>query len=79
MKTFELQTSFGHFTLKAVERQTPILGPREVLLRMRAILLNYQDLSVIIGYYNPNQPLPLILLLAVYIRSIVFQSRERSS
>ncbi len=60
MKTFEIQQSFGLDSLVSGERPVPAPGPHEVLIRMRAVSLNYRDLSVIKGFYNPNQTLPLI-------------------
>ena len=44
------------------ERPTPEPGPRQVLVRMRAWSLNYRDLLVIKGLYNPKLKLPLIPL-----------------
>jgi len=35
-------------------------GPGEVALRVRAVSLNYRDLLMIRGHYNPRQPLPLV-------------------
>lgn len=42
------------------ELPEPSPGPGQVLLKMRAASLNYRDLMVVKGLYNPNQPLPLI-------------------
>ena len=44
------------------ERPTPEPGPRQVLVRMRGWSLNYRDLLVIKGLYNPKLKLPLIPL-----------------
>ena len=38
----------------------PVLGPGEVKLRLQAASLNYRDLLVVEGRYNPNFPRPLI-------------------
>ena len=62
MRAIELQGGFGADNLRAVERPIPSPGPGEVLLRMRAMALNYRDLMMIEGAYNPRQPLPLVPL-----------------
>ena len=62
MRAIELQGGFGADNLRAVERPIPSPGPGEVLLRMRAMSLNYRDLMMIEGTYNPRQPLPLVPL-----------------
>ena len=43
-----------------VERPRPTVGPRDVLVRMRAVGLNYRDLAIVRGEYG-NYKLPLIL------------------
>ena len=60
MKTFEIQSQFGLDHLVQVERPVPEPGPGQILIRMRAIALNYRDLLMIGGSYNPKQPLPLV-------------------
>lgn len=60
MKALEIQEAFGLENLVIAERPTPNPGPGEVLLRMRAAALNYRDLLMVKGAYNPRQPLPLI-------------------
>jgi NADPH:quinone reductase-like Zn-dependent oxidoreductase len=60
MKVFEIQDGFGIENLKMVERPDPSPGPHEVLLRMRAASLNFRDLMMVTGLYNPKQSLPLI-------------------
>jgi len=52
--------SFGLDNLAVVDRPVPQPGPGQVLLRMRAMSLNYRDLLTVRGHYNPRQPLPLI-------------------
>lgn len=47
-----------HLTLEETERPAP--GPGEVLVRFRAASLNYRDLLVVKGHYNPKFPLPLV-------------------
>ena len=60
MKTFEIQSQFGLDHLVQVERPVPEPGPGQILIRMRAIALNYRDLLTVGGSYNPKQPLPLV-------------------
>ncbi len=61
MRVFEVQ-KFGLDFLTMTERPTPKPGPGQALVRMRAASLNYRDLLMVQGAYNPRQPLPLIPL-----------------
>lgn len=60
MKAYAIQESFGFENLKPTELPDPKPGPGEVLLKVRALSLNYRDLLMIRGQYDPKQPLPLI-------------------
>ena len=60
MRVFEIQDSFGLDNLRLTERPDPAPGPGQVLLKMRAVSLNFRDLLMVRGHYNPRQPLPLI-------------------
>ena len=60
MRSVVVDGSFGLENLKVVDRPAPEPGPGQVLLRMRAMSLNYRDLLTVRGHYNPRQPLPLI-------------------
>jgi NADPH:quinone reductase-like Zn-dependent oxidoreductase len=60
MKVYEIQDAFGLDHLTLTERPDPAPGPGQVLLRMRAASLNYRDLMMVKGSYNPRQRLPLI-------------------
>ncbi|MCK5378452.1 MAG: NAD(P)-dependent alcohol dehydrogenase [Acidobacteria bacterium] len=60
MKAYEIVGSFGLDNLKAVERPDPVLDHGQVLVRMKAVSLNYRDLMMVRGHYNPRQPLPLV-------------------
>lgn len=63
MKVYEIQKSFsGIDAIKPTERDQPKLGPRQVLLFMRAASLNFRDLMIAKGIYNPNIPLPRVPL-----------------
>ena len=52
--------SFGIDSLELVERPTPAPGAGEVLVKIRAVSLNYRDLMMVIGSYNPKLRLPRI-------------------
>lgn len=60
MRCYEIQDSFGLDHLKVTDRPEPEPGPNQVILKMRAVSLNYRDLLMVRGHYNPRQPLPLI-------------------
>lgn len=53
-------SSFGIDSLEFVERMTPAPGPGEVLVAVRAISLNFRDLMMVKGLYNPKMRLPRI-------------------
>ena len=53
-------SSFGIDSLELVERPTPQPGPGEVLIKIRAVSLNFRDLMMVKGAYNPKLRLPLI-------------------
>jgi NADPH:quinone reductase-like Zn-dependent oxidoreductase len=53
-------SAFGIDSLEFVERPTPAPGPGEVLVGVRAVSLNYRDLRMIKGTYNPKLKLPRI-------------------
>jgi NADPH:quinone reductase-like Zn-dependent oxidoreductase len=57
MQAYEIQ-SFGFEGIKRVERPEPKIGPSQVLLAMRAWSLNYRDLMVSKGTYNPKLKMP---------------------
>jgi NADPH:quinone reductase-like Zn-dependent oxidoreductase len=59
MKAYEVQT-FGIDNLALVEREVPEPGPNEVLVRFHAASLNYRDVMVVEGQYNPRMKLPAI-------------------
>ncbi|MGA3159896.1 MAG: NAD(P)-dependent alcohol dehydrogenase [Terracidiphilus sp.] len=53
-------SSFGIDSLEFAERPTPQPGPGEVLVRVHALSLNYRDLLMVKGLYNPKLKLPRI-------------------
>src|SRR5437773_8499976 len=58
MKVHELRNGFGFDNLTLAERPDPRPGPGQVLVKMRAWSLNYRDLLVVKGAYNPKLRLP---------------------
>jgi NADPH:quinone reductase-like Zn-dependent oxidoreductase len=60
VKALVLSGSFGIDNLQIEERPDPVPGPGEALLRMLAASLNYRDLRMVQGSYNPRQQLPLV-------------------
>ncbi len=61
MKTYVIE-SFGLDGLKVVDRPEPKHGHGQVLVRWKAWSLNFRDLMVVKGIYNPKLKLPLIPL-----------------
>lgn len=59
MKTFAYRTRLALDDLAIVERPTPRVGPREVLVRVDAVSLEYRDLAIARGTYGVL-PLPLV-------------------
>jgi NADPH:quinone reductase-like Zn-dependent oxidoreductase len=62
MKVVELRGGFGLDNLQVGQRPDPEPGPGQVLLRMKAWSLNYRDLMVAKGLYNPKLKLPFVPL-----------------
>lgn len=60
MKVFEISEAFGLDHLVAAERPMPQPAHGEVLLKMKAVSLNYRDLLMVTGRYDPRLKLPLI-------------------
>jgi NADPH:quinone reductase-like Zn-dependent oxidoreductase len=61
MKTFAIQNGFGLENLGFLDRPDPTLGAGQVLVRVRAASLNYRDLLIAKGQYNPRLQLPRVL------------------
>jgi NADPH:quinone reductase-like Zn-dependent oxidoreductase len=57
MQAYEIQ-SFGFEGLRRVDRPVPQIGPGQVLLKMLAWSLNYRDLMMAGGQYNPKLKMP---------------------
>ena len=60
MRVQEVQESFGIEQLKIAERPDPKPGPGEVLIQVKAVSINYRDVLLVQGFYNPRQPLPIV-------------------
>jgi NADPH:quinone reductase-like Zn-dependent oxidoreductase len=60
MKVFEIQKSFGIDALALAERPEPRPAPGQILIKLRALSLNYRDLLVVKGLYNPKLRMPMI-------------------
>lgn len=58
MKAYEIQ-QFGMSGLRMVDRGETSPGPGQVLVRMRAFSLNFRDLMLLQGTYNPRLALPV--------------------
>ena len=56
-----LRDGFGLEHLHVEQQELPALGPDDVHVRFHAASLNYRDLSVALGKYNPKMQLPRIL------------------
>ncbi|MGI8556594.1 MAG: zinc-dependent alcohol dehydrogenase family protein [Pyrinomonadaceae bacterium] len=59
MKVYEIER-FGIENLAQVERETPSPKASEVLVKFHAASLNYRDLMMIKGLYNPQLKTPLV-------------------
>lgn len=59
MKAYEIN-EFGIDNLALVERETPSPQASEVLVKFHAFSLNYRDLMMVTGKYNPRLKTPLV-------------------
>jgi len=60
MKSYEVKEAFGLENLALVDRPDPKPGPKQILVKVKATSINYRDLLLVQGHYNPRQPLPII-------------------
>ncbi|MGH7168816.1 MAG: zinc-dependent alcohol dehydrogenase family protein, partial [Gemmataceae bacterium] len=61
MRAYQI-TQFGLEHLRPVEVSTPVPGAGEVLVRVCATSLNYRDLMMVRGQYDPRLKMPRIPL-----------------
>lgn len=59
MRAYEIQ-KFGVDELAMVERERPVLQAGEVLVKVHAVSLNYRDLRMVQGTYNPRLKMPIV-------------------
>jgi NADPH:quinone reductase-like Zn-dependent oxidoreductase len=59
MRAYEI-TKFGIDELKAAERPDPLPGFGQVVVKVRAVSLNFRDLMVTKGQYNPKLKMPMV-------------------
>ena len=59
MKIWRIGT-FGVEKLEQVEVPIPVIGAHQVLIRVHAVSLNFRDLLMVKGHYNPKLALPRI-------------------
>src|SRR5262249_39094741 len=60
MKALVIQSGFGIENLGFADRPEPTPGPGQVLVRVRAASLNYRDLMMVKGQYNPRLKMPRV-------------------
>jgi NADPH:quinone reductase-like Zn-dependent oxidoreductase len=60
MKAYRLHELSGAAGLRLDELPDPVPGPGQVLVRLRAVSLNFRDLMVCKGVYNPKLRLPCV-------------------
>ena len=61
MRTWQFD-KFGLDELALVDREAPQPGPGEAVLGVQALSLNYRDLMIVTGGYNPRMKLPAVPL-----------------
>jgi NADPH:quinone reductase-like Zn-dependent oxidoreductase len=58
MRAYEIGEAFGIDHLSIADHEIPKPGYGQALIKVRAVSLNYRDLMVVKGLYNPRIPLP---------------------
>lgn len=62
MRAYQFEDDFSIASLRLVERPDPVPGERDIVLRMRAVALNYRDLAIMRGEYHARVSPPLVPL-----------------
>src|SRR6266699_3956893 len=62
LKCYELQGPDGIDALAFVDKPVPKPGAGEVLVRLKAVTINYRDLLTVKGGYGSRQKFPLVPL-----------------
>src|SRR5688500_10290422 len=56
IRAYTIQEPFGATALALVERPMPEPGPGQVVVRMRAVALNYRDVLIVNGVWKAPEP-----------------------
>src|SRR2546430_3496241 len=59
MKSYEIRDAFGVDALTMSDGPEPAPGPGQVVVKTRAVSLNFRDLLVVKGDYSRKLPLPM--------------------
>jgi len=62
LKAYELQGPGGVDAMMLVEKYVPAPGPAQVLVKLKAVTINYRDLLTVKGGYGSRQKFPLVPL-----------------
>lgn len=62
MKAWELQGPGGFDEMNLVDKPTPVPGPGQALVKLKAATINYRDLLTVKGGYGSRQKFPLVPL-----------------
>jgi len=60
MRAYELHPKENFEALTVVDRPTPAVGPHDVRVRVRAVSLNYRDLTIARGTKARPRPKPIV-------------------
>src|ERR1700724_1961372 len=60
MNAYEIRDAFGIDALVVSDRPDPAPGPGQVVVKTRAVSLNFRDLLVVKGDYSKKLPLPMV-------------------
>jgi NADPH:quinone reductase-like Zn-dependent oxidoreductase len=60
MQAYQIKNGFGLEHLQRVDLPTAEPGPGQVAVRVRAVSLNFRDLMIVTGRYNPRMRLPAV-------------------